>query len=479
MRRLLAVLMLFMLFGCGGIVPPPPPPPPPPPVDPLPPMDMLLRRDGTNFVDRTGKLVNIFGAIPCCRPLDLNGVQKTGWPIPVSPAWRNFVEGQTENKVNFYHARLGPFFAGPNIEGQWTVAPYLSNANRLADLTKFDSRFWDIVYEWFRDAGLEGSYVEVDINDGWWAQQLTIPNPMRAEWNIQRYAWNTQVGVSVIVPGQHIDNWLRQIVCRPDKPEMAIGRLSNVIWQDGNEVGVGPYNVQWTQSMKERIRHWEGTCGGGVYHLFGTNSGRVEAEQRSDFLERHQTAPLFNPILGKPSSVNEYNPKPELTAEQLHRNYCTARRAGTHYWYWRHSQDHAAMVKTLKLMAGGCADTQQCPDPRPNANSMKFVLVKHNGIWDSTYTTVGQAGFCTEIGMCCMPGTGPCGEPGCIPRAGCPIRPEGHPERHACEREFIGSQKWWCNGQPIPSAANPAQAVCTGTVRTCTEDGKACASAVW
>jgi hypothetical protein len=44
---------------------------------------------------------------------------------------------------------------------------------------------------------------------------------------------------------------------------------------------------------------------------------------------------------------------------------------------------------------------------------------------------------------------------------------------------MLGEQQWWCDGQPIESETNPAQAVCCGTVRTCTEDGRTCGEATW
>lgn len=121
-----------------------------------------------------------------------------------------------------------------------------------------------------------------------------------------------------------------------------------------------------------------------------------------------------------------------------------------------------------------------CPDPGPNLDSMKFTLHDTGNYWDSTFITVGQPEFCASIGYCCMPGTGGnvCGAPGCIARGGCPVWPDGHPNRAACEKELIGAQQWWCDGQPIDYYnRNPAQAQCNGHVKTCTQDGRTCAEA--
>jgi len=108
----------------------------------------------------------------------------------------------------------------------------------------------------------------------------------------------------------------------------------------------------------------------------------------------------------------------------------------------------------------------QCGAPHPDLTRMKFNCGEHNGILDCTWITVGQPEYCAEIGMCCMPGTGPCGAPGCIARGGCPVRPEGHEEREPCEAELC-DQKWECNGEPVPGwRGNPAQSNCRGHWKT-------------
>ena len=101
---------------------------------------------------------------------------------------------------------------------------------------------------------------------------------------------------------------------------------------------------------------------------------------------------------------------------------------------------------------------QTCPLPHPNLLSMKFKCVEHNGILDCTWITVSQEPFCREIGMSPMAdGT---------PRAGCPVRPEGNPEREPCETELC-SPKWTCNGEPYPPyRGNPAQSNCRGHWKT-------------
>jgi hypothetical protein len=116
-----------------------------------------------------------------------------------------------------------------------------------------------------------------------------------------------------------------------------------------------------------------------------------------------------------------------------------------------------------------------CPLPHPDMNKMKFNAHEKGNHLDTTLTTVGQPEYCESIGFCCMPGTGGCGEDSCIPRGGCPVRPECGPEvpadaichdRFACEQELCG-QKWECNGAPMEGwRGNPAQTNCKGHYKT-------------
>jgi hypothetical protein len=124
-------------------------------------------------------------------------------------------------------------------------------------------------------------------------------------------------------------------------------------------------------------------------------------------------------------------------------------------------------------------EPEECPQPHPDMAKMKFNASEHNGILDTTLTTVGQPAYCASIGFCCMPGTGTppntCDSPGCTPRGGCPVRPECAPDsppdaichdRAACE-EFLCDQKWECNGQPAEGwRGNPAQSNCRGHWKT-------------
>ena len=117
----------------------------------------------------------------------------------------------------------------------------------------------------------------------------------------------------------------------------------------------------------------------------------------------------------------------------------------------------------------------------PDSCGEVIKLQKHNGYWDSSYNVTSCCEHCKSIGYCCMPNspTNDCDDPACTRRCGCPILPEGHPARPACEAELL-DQQWWCDGAPIPHRGNnPAQANCLGHVKTCSADGRVCNEADW
>lgn len=112
------------------------------------------------------------------------------------------------------------------------------------------------------------------------------------------------------------------------------------------------------------------------------------------------------------------------------------------------------------------AEGLRMPDPR--GERMKFNISPHNGNIDTTLTVFAALEYCQAIRM---------GKHGDLPRAACPVRPEGHPEREALERAIIGDQVHTCNGEPMEYfRSNPAVAKggCRGTFRTCTQDGNVC-----
>jgi hypothetical protein len=135
------------------------------------------------------------------------------------------------------------------------------------------------------------------------------------------------------------------------------GRYGNVLYQDGNEIGlVDGYVPEWTLSIRNILRDEE-TRNGYRTHLLGTNSGDAVTMQAEGvaYIEFHgDTAPDPASCYGRPCLSNEYNPSPPMTPDELHGQFCAARAAGTYFWYWRHGQVDADMEQTLSLIQAGC-----------------------------------------------------------------------------------------------------------------------------
>jgi len=115
------------------------------------------------------------------------------------------------------------------------------------------------------------------------------------------------------------------------------------------------------------------------------------------------------------------------------------------------------------------------PYPDPRTVRLTFNVQDEGYRINTTLTTVGAVEYCRAIRM---------GKHGALPRAGCPVRPEGMPRdasgmtmRDYWERAILGAQTHTCNGEPMPYwRGNPAVAngTCNGTYETCSEDGSIC-----
>lgn len=592
-----------LVFACSPPSPPQPPTPPEPPQPGPKFVEMLLRADGAGAVQTiAGEPVHLQGAISCCMDADWAPDARTGWPCNIHPSWQDYAAETFD--ANLFHCRLGPFIGAEWAEPEWADigGPYVQDEEGRADLTQWNEPFWDQVVEYVEYAAERGRYVEVDLIDGWYCkhgQWGDVKMPWMPQWNIQGEAWVARCGSEEIVPGTVFDVWLRKVATE-------LGPYGNVIWEDGNEIGQVPgYTPAWTLSMRDRMREYERDYAYNVVHLFGTNSGRDDVRPRVDYVEEHRTRPLEGPIAGKPSMVNEYNPRPPFGAVRMNDYRCFAESNGTWWWYWRHGQSLEQMEQTGALYrepcgvappppkpcrfpqgvpdedfvggptstvlgtevnaalerVTGCAvgtdcalggaeefyaavtadlrarglcagrhddeppgasdeiavatactsrwesyhvynfggskvvwspnaarpsytiDPKWCDQPPPPVSDCpipdscgaKFSLGPHQGVIDSTYTVTSCCDYCASIGM---------GEYNGQPRCGCPVLPEGHPDRPKLERACIGIQRWWCNGielercgatrNPNCITANPAQAICSGRVRTCTADLSTC-----
>jgi hypothetical protein len=381
------------------------------------------------------------------RPLSLTVAGQevlTGWPIAISPGWRDYVHSQTQAWTGpiFFHARLGPFFGTETAEPEWAPVGggHVTNEAGKADLTQFNPKFWDKVRGWAKDVCLAGDYVEFDLIDRWWAKQQVIPNPMRPEWNIQGYDMAAHVGRQAIQPGSPEDLWLAQVV-------RVLGSLPCVIWEDGNEVGLGGYNPAWTFSMLERVRHHEKTLVNNVAHIFSTNSGKGDAESGPvNYIERHQSVSIPAPLYNKPSWVNEYNPRPAFTPQQMRDRYCLSRQAGTGWWYWRHTQSMEEMSETLRFFAANCPVP---PPPNCGLGTPTATEAAARGLRPTFKVRLYGRGLTTTPFACF--GGEYCANAGWTDgRTCCAVAPDGHPQKRACEIQFAGAQcpRWYgdCTG---------------------------------
>lgn len=323
---------------------------PPPDAGATPPPDAGVSRAlvvrGGVLQHPDGRAVDVRGAVSCCGGA-------FGWPLFDEP-WVDLVSSYG---ANFLHLRLGPFMTTtPNGEtDQAATGGGYVEAQGRADLTRFNAAFWArlrALLQYARDRGL---FVEVDVIDGWAIKHCRHGDlPGYSAWEA---ASNTQAqdvcgtaGSAAIAPGSVPEAWVRKVV-------LETGAFDNVLYQDGNELGlVAGYSPAWSTSMAQLIRAEE-RAHGYPRHLFGTNSGLAATMQDPtvDFVELHQNdAASPSQCAGKPCLVNEYNPTPSLTAAQFHQRWCAARQAGTVFWYWRHDQDAAVMAASLASMSTAC-----------------------------------------------------------------------------------------------------------------------------
>jgi hypothetical protein len=307
--------------------------------------EMILRSEGGRLALPSGTQIGFSGAISCC----MGGY---GWPLFDEP-WVDYVSSKG---VNFLHVRLGPFLTGSGGETDWAaVGGGYAEVEGRADLTAWNGAFWSRVRQLIEYAGSRGIWVEVDVADGWAVKHCQWGDlPGYSAWddafNVQGEDWCTGAGSAAIAAGSAHDLWVRKVF-------EETGKYGNVIYQDGNEIGlVGGYSPEWTLSIQSILRDVEARSG---YrrHILGTNSGNGAAMQadRVDYIELHQnTAPDPAGCFGKPCLCNEYNPNPAMTPEELLQQYCDALSWGTYFWYWRHGQTQEQMDRTLTLIQLGC-----------------------------------------------------------------------------------------------------------------------------
>ena len=302
---------------------------------------MLLHANGGVLTHVNGYAMDFRGAISCC-----GGAY--GWPL-FDESWVDYLK--TFN-VNFVHARLGPFLTGAGGETDWaaTGGGYVETGGK-ADLSAFNAAFWSRLRALIEYAAGNAMWVEIDVDDGWEIKHCRKGDqPGYSAWaaasNVQGEDACATAGSQALQAGSTGDKWVRQVF-------ETTARYANVIYQDGNEIGlVAGYDPAWTDSIADILREVE-SAHGWPRHLLGTNSGDATAMQSAkvDYLELHQdTAADPAGCYGRPCLVNEYIPNPPMTAAAFQAQYCDARSSGTYFWYWRHGQSAQQMQDSLTLM---------------------------------------------------------------------------------------------------------------------------------
>lgn len=412
-----ALPMVLLLPACpGGPPDPEPTPPPPPPAD----TSLLLRRDGVTFVRHSdGTPFPLQVATSCCR----GGY---GWPLADS-SWLSRI---AQSGFTGVHVRPGPFLAA--TEPQWPQGPYREVAGQ-AVLGEWDPAFWDAQLEMMKQAESLGIIVEVDLIDGWRCKRSDVASPWDPQWNTSGLDARTPCSETLVETHRA---WIRQVI-------WVYGRFMNVIWQDGNEIGLvrradgllvadPQYNPEWTESLRSLVLEFEAEFSYPV-HLFGTNAPAAYGGS-SDYVTAHRRTAAA-PMLGKPTRVNEYNPA--LPPAQLRHEVCQAQAMGSYFDYWRSGHSEEEMEETWRLIQEGCwqptPPPQGCSLPTPTATEAlaqglrpRFKTKTYGrGLETTPFASFG-VDYCREAGWT-------------DGRGACSVTPPGHPQQRACEAHFIGA----------------------------------------
>ncbi len=394
------------LYGCPG--PKPPTPTPSPTVSPTPKQpvftNLLLRQEAGKLL-REGQPFKLFGFIPCW---DGEEIDHMGWPGLTDEG----MDYALSFGANAFHIRLGPTLP----DNTWPNGLNYGTGPYNPDGT-FSAEWWARVRHIVERAGQRGANVEVDLIDGWVCKH--------SQWGEFGMPWpsaDVEACTNTFTPTHRA--FVRKAV-------EELGCFGNVIWQDGNEVGVsGRYRPEWTFAIVDEVRKAEQELGCGVVHMFGTNSGQevVEADPRIDYSSTHARTGVGGPHLGKFRQNNERNPF--FAPEQEHALFCAAQGGGAAWWFWRGGMSKEAMDQTLALWQSGCEGQGggDCPFEVP---TVSWIKVKPHGTnyYDAT-PLVGGSAYCRSIGF----------PPG---QSNCPVRPEGDPFRLECELQSMGGRIEW------------------------------------
>ena len=283
-------------------------------------VDLLLRRDGPDWITLEGDPFDYRQAIPCC------GGEDSGWPIAIAPAWQLYT---SVRGANVLHMRPGPFLADSESEEWAAIGGAYVEVDGKADLLQWNQLFFDTISGWIYEAGLTGQRVEIGLTDWWRARNAlggTVSHPWLPQYNVQNANFLSGLGRDGHYNGVAMA-WLFKVVSE-------WGRFGNVIFLDGTEISLFfKYSAETTWALRSQVQEWEQ---GLAYptHMFGTNGSREAAEGDVDYVAVHGAFPRQS-IANKPTVLNEYNGTPPLSPDSWMLLQCETRTSGTDMAYWR------------------------------------------------------------------------------------------------------------------------------------------------
>jgi hypothetical protein len=276
------------------------------------------------------------------RPGRTKAVCNSLWPM----ASECFQDYMTAANFNFFHFRMGPFYASADL-GEDDFAeiggPYIGGPG-----SEWNPKFWETYRRLLNHARAHGSNVEVNVVDTWvckhsqWGD-LTMPWPPEDVAACGRRASPEQ------------ERFIRKVVSEAkDQP--------HVIWITDNEGDQIQGNTcTWFEWVRSIIRDEEQRSGGEV-RLVGTNNQRCGGGP-FDYVATHAKAALREPLHGKHTENNEHNKKPGFLPEQEFANHCDAQKKGLHWWFWRAEMSDADFERTRALFSQGCGGIKECFSP--------------------------------------------------------------------------------------------------------------------
>lgn len=409
----------------------------------------LLRREGTTFVRVSdGQPFDWKGLEHCCWDADPDGdgvgwTHSMGWPVINN----KLVDHAAQQGATVLHARLGPFTAGPQGEKAWPYGPYVQRAGGRADLAQFDSRFWDDMDASVEYAQEKGIVVVLDQIDGWACRHAKAGNwrhPWRSDWNIQ--------GLDAVSScGQTVNPTQRAFVV---KLVSVFADNPNIVWEDGNEIGLvrnaagvleaDPlYDPAWTRELARLTRVQE-QANGGFAHLFGSNAGQAGWNVAGvSVIFEHNTGVAVSPRAGKPTVVNEYNPNPPMTGEQVFAQVCRAKELGSYFDLWRHGMGDAEYLEAHRLIREGICGLQPTPPPSCTLGTPTASEAASRGMRPEIAVERGSGKVISATPKATFGLDYYCGEDMNWPEACAggrtrgPVAPDGHRQRLACEQHFL------------------------------------------